>query len=122
MDVATELQRLTEQLNPLIQRAERAIQALGLKRSASVELTALRRLVFVDGRLWVVPDRAEFRGERTTTALTSSSRQIRLEALEALPRLVAALQDANQLTEEEETRILRNTEVYLESLERRGAR
>lgn len=99
--IAVDYQAVTEQINPLIARAERALAALRLSVSASIELEPpengwLTELAFrKDGKEWrlLVDIRAEDTPFDATDSkpLLSTSRETRLLALSKLAELEAEL-------------------------------
>lgn len=109
MSVADELQAITLQLNPLIERAENALARL-YTRTASIQLPEGRALFFDEGRLYV--------GLTQPQRLKSTSRKTRLDALRMLPDLVRELEMAKVITEEVAETIIDQTKAYLDGLER----
>lgn len=116
MSVADDLQALTERINPLIDRAEKAILALGLEFEAEIDLGPGKKLAWTrirgEWRLCVLP---------TLRPLRSESRQTRLEALTLLPRLMEEIR-AVAKSAPEAILIVELAKQFLDDLESRTSR
>lgn len=125
--VATEYEAITDQINPLIARAEKALAGLRLGVTASVPLGSdegyEHYLTFGKAdKEWVLTlEVCQHDGQPwTTKRLHTASREWRLIALKALPELKEALHARAQteLTAARET--VEQATAYLNTLEKEG--
>jgi hypothetical protein len=127
--IASLLQRATEELNPLIERAEKALAGLNLNVQASITLEYDpeemhgRYLSFrKEGREWglfVDSGRDGREEDWDYVRLHNASRDARLEALSRLPELEKALVNEASKQCAHALRVVADTAGYLADLEAR---
>lgn len=117
-EVARQLQEVTEKINPVIERAEQALVKAGLTAPARVSLSKGKELGFdMKNSLWRLQ---VWTG--CWNLLINSSRETRLEALRALPRLEKAIRDAIAMTPERAGLIIEVASSFVEDLESQAAK
>lgn len=113
--VARDLQEVTEKINPIIGRAEKALVRAGLTCEAQIGLAKNEALAFRrkddEWRLFFIGGQVEL--------LVNTSRENRLAALRSLPRLEVAIRDSMSMTESKVTSIIEGANSFLSDLESR---
>jgi hypothetical protein len=120
-EVAADLQKVTEEINPLIERAERLFQSRKYEVAAGVDLPGHDKMLLFfpeEGRL-AVQHRFAGGHRMGPQLLVTTSRAIRLEALKAFPALVAQLDEARVWTNDRVESVLARATAYLDGLESR---
>lgn len=116
-EVARQLQEITERINPVIERAEQALVRAGLTFPARVPLSKGKELGFdMVNSLWRLQ---VWTG--CWNLLRNSSRETRLEALRALPRLEKAIREAMAMTPDRAASIIKGASSFVEELETEAA-
>lgn len=119
----------TQLINPLIERAEKALAGLRLGVSASVSLydsdDGWMILLSFDkvGNEWVLNQEEGHINDPESwksTRLTTTSRATRLRALQLLPELERALVEKAEADLQEALRTVSETQAYLDALEARA--
>jgi hypothetical protein len=124
--LADDYQSTTEQINPLIARAEKALAALRLSVSASVVLESgegwTEYLSFgKEDREWTLTTVlcGETDDDAQTLRLHASSRETRLRALALLPELEKKLVETAEEQKAQAKQVVDNAAAYIAALEAR---
>lgn len=130
-DVADQFQAATEQINPLIERAEKALAALRLGVTATLEIdyenslgwSRFLRFGKIDKEWCLTISSGPSYGNpdtREETRLRAASRELRLLGLSKLPELEALLFEHAKEQVESAVKIISDASFYLDDLEQRA--